>query len=89
MLLLFTNMVAFIRQLKPKAKIIRLPPISPHTYRNKVTLVTIVATEWSLLGAQLVLMELNLPVLTATRSGWVMMMTVLVVFMASIIGSRN
>jgi hypothetical protein len=89
MLLLVTNMEAFVSQLNPKIMIICLTPNYHYNSRNKVTLVTIVAIEWPLLGAQLVLMEVNLPVLTATRSGWVMRMTVLLAIMASIIGREN
>jgi hypothetical protein len=86
MFLVVTNMVAFISQLNPKAAAsIHLAP----NYRNKVTLVTIVATEWPLIGAQLVIMDVTLPVPTATRSGWEMRMNVLLVRMASIIGRGN
>jgi hypothetical protein len=45
LLLLVTNIVAFIRQLNPNATIIRLTPNSPPNYWNKVTLDTIVAME--------------------------------------------
>jgi hypothetical protein len=89
MLLLVTNMVALFSQLNIKVRIVHPTPNSPHNSQKKVTLVTIVAMEWPLLGVQLVLMGLNLPVQTVMRSGWVMRMIVLLVLMASIIGSRN
>jgi hypothetical protein len=89
MLLLVTNMVALFSQLNLKVTMIRPTNSFPHTCRSKIALVTIVAIEWLLLGVNLVLMGLNLPVLTATRSDWIMRMTVLLVLMASIIGSRN
>jgi hypothetical protein len=47
------------------------------------------SSQLSEIGVQLVLMGLNLPVQTKMRSGWVMMMTVLLVPVASIIGSGN
>jgi hypothetical protein len=89
MLLLVTTMEAFISQLNPMAMIIRLTLNYRHNYRNKATLVTIVQMEWSLIGARLVLMEMILPVMTATRSRWVMRMAVLLVLVASIIGREN
>jgi anthranilate/para-aminobenzoate synthase component II len=89
MLLLVTNMVALFIQLNPKVTIIRPNPNYPHNYEKKVTLVTIVEMEWPLLGVQLVLVGLSLPMQTATRSCWVMRMTVLLAIMPSIIRSGN
>jgi anthranilate/para-aminobenzoate synthase component II len=76
-LLLVISMVALFSQLNLKATIIRPTPNSPHNYQKKVTIVTIVAIEWQLLGVQLVCMGLNL----------VMRMTVMLVLMDSKIGS--